>query len=74
MQDLLKVKHAAGGFSFTTTDKKGNTRYGEEKKASILIALKENHTEGVYLTTNNDIKRQLLNGSSQILNSKNIWG
>jgi len=49
------------------------TRYGEAKKQAIINALEDSYTEGIYLTSNGKIKRQLLNGTSQILDSNNSF-
>ena len=73
MKDLVKSKLAAGGYRFNITSGKGNTRYGDAKKQEIIYALEDCWTEGVYLTDNGKIKRQLLNGTSQILNSNNSF-
>lgn len=67
MKDLIKTEHEAGGFKFSLTNKKGNTRYGAEKKRAIITALEDSWTEGVYLTTTGKIKRQLLNGNAEYL-------
>jgi hypothetical protein len=65
--NLIKTKHAAGGFQFHLSDKKGNTRLGDAKKKAIIEALGNDNTEGVYLTTTGLIKVQLLNGIEKII-------
>ena len=70
--ELRKEKHAAGGFIFKLSQT-GNTRYGQSKKDAIISALNDSYTEGVYQTTKGDIKRQLLNGNAEYLNSNNIF-
>jgi hypothetical protein len=67
MTNLIKQKHAAGGYQFFISEKKGNTRFGKAKQQAIIYALLSTCTEGVYLLENKTIKRQLLNGTSQFL-------
>ena len=73
MKNLVKKQQGAGGFQFALSTEKGNTRYGNEKQNAIIEALENSNTEGVYLTTKGQIKRQMLNGNSQILNSRNVF-
>jgi hypothetical protein len=65
--DIIKKKNGAGGYSFSITTDKGNTRLGEAKKTQIIKALQDSYTEGVYLTSKGNIKRQLLNGNAEFL-------
>lgn len=65
--DILKSKHAAGGFILSITTEKGNTRFGEEKKKAIIKALQDSWTEAVYITEKGDVKRQLMNGSFELI-------
>lgn len=67
MKDLIKKQHGAGGFIFSLTAEKGNTRLGKLKKTAIINALNDSWTEGVYETTKGEIIRQLLNGNTQTL-------
>ncbi len=71
MKNLMKKQHGAGGFYFSLTAEKGNTRLGELKKSAIINALNDSWTEGVYETTKGEIIRQLLNGSTETLICKN---
>ena len=66
MTDIKKSKHGAGGYVLSLSEK-GNTRFGTKRKAAIISALKDSWTEGVYITTTGVVKRQLLNGVSEIL-------
>jgi hypothetical protein len=66
-KDIIKQPHGAGGFTLMLTEKEGNTRFGDTKKKVIIEALQASDTEGVYITTNNQVVRQLLNGSKQFL-------
>lgn len=65
--EIKKSKHGAGGFILKLTNEKGNTRFGESKKKRIISALQDSYTEGVYITTKGDVKRQLINGASEII-------
>jgi hypothetical protein len=71
MKNLIKKQHGAGGFIFSLTAEKGNTRLGKLKKTAIINALNDSWTEGVYETTKGEIIRQLLNGNSERLVCKN---
>ena len=71
MKDLMKKQHGAGGFYFSLTAEKGNTRLRELKKAAIINALNDSCTDGVYQTTKCEIIRQLRNGSTERLVCKN---
>ena len=70
--ELLKLKHAAGGFKFSTSEK-GNTRFCEAKKEAIVKAIQDSWSEGVYQTIDGKIKKQLLNGAALYL-TKDITG
>ena len=72
--DLQKSPHGAGGFTLSLTKGKGNTRYSQAKKTAIIQAIRSIWTEGVYVTTDGRIKRQLLNGSAQVLTRDNKSG
>lgn len=72
--ELLKSKHAAGGFIFKTTEGNGNTKFGDAKKEAIVKAIQDSWSEGVYQTTDGKIKKQLLNGSAQFLTKDNETG
>lgn len=65
--DIKKSKHAAGGYVLRLTTEKGNTRFSANKKAKIIEVLQDSWTEGVYITDSKQVKRQLLNGTSEIL-------
>lgn len=65
--NLLKLKHGAGGFYFSTTNDKGNTRFGEAKKKAIIDAIQDSCSDGVYQQPSGKIIKQLLNGCSQNL-------
>lgn len=65
--NIIKSKHGAGGFVLRLTEGKGNTRFGEAKKKAIISALQDSWTEGVYVTTDGKVKRQLLNGTNEII-------
>jgi hypothetical protein len=67
MKNLVKQQHGAGGFQFFTTENKGNTRLGEAKQNTIIKAVEDSWTEGVYQTATGKIKRQLLNGNAEFL-------
>lgn len=71
MKQLLKTKHGAGGFKFSLTENKGNTRLGLLKRVAIIRAIQDSWTEGVYQTQSGLIKRQLLNGNAQYLTKEN---
>jgi hypothetical protein len=71
MKNLVKEKHAAGGYIFRLAEGKSNVRYSDEKKAAIIAALIDRDTDSVLLTDRGDIKRQLLNGSCQFLKKYN---
>ena len=72
--ELLKSKHAAGGFIFKTTEGKGNTKFGDAKKKAIIDALNSSWTEGVYLTTTGKLIQQMLNGTSKELTKDSETG
>ncbi len=72
--ELIKSKHAAGGFIFSTTTGKGNTKFGEAKKEAIVKAIQDSWSEGVYQTTDGKVKKQLLNGSSEFLSKDTETG
>lgn len=66
--DIIKDSHGAGGYVLRITNaSKGNTRFGDSKKKAIVEALQASDTEGVYITTENKVIRQLLNGVTQYL-------
>lgn len=67
MKELTKKRHSAGGFQFSLTSEKGNTRLGAAKQTAIVTAVEHQWTEGVYQTTTGRIKRQLLNGNAEFL-------
>lgn len=66
-QNLLKLKHGAGGYYFTLTEKNGNVKLGEAKKKAIKEALTESWIGAVYETTKGDIIKTLLNGNTLYL-------
>lgn len=67
--NILKQPHGAGGYVLRITNaSKGNTRFGDSKKKVIIEALQASDTEGVYITTKNEVVRQLLNGVTENLN------
>lgn len=66
--DISKQPHGAGGYVLRITNaSKGNTRFGDSKKKAIIKALQDSWTEGVYITTDNKVVRQLLNGVKEDL-------
>lgn len=65
--DIVKKEHGAGGYYFSLTTKKGNTRYGAAKKKAIINALQDSWVEGVYLTTTGKLIKQLLNGNAEAI-------
>jgi hypothetical protein len=65
--DIIKKKNYAGGYNLFVTEGKGNTRFGEDKKKEIVNAILDSHTQGVYITSKNIVKRQLMNGVAQFL-------
>lgn len=65
--NILKQPHGAGGYTLKLTEQKGNTHFGDAKKKVIIEALRASDTEGVYITTKNEVVRQLLNGTKQKL-------
>lgn len=67
MKNLIKSKHAAGGYKFLLTENKSNIRYGEVKKNAIIKAIEDSWVEGVYITSSGNIKKQMLNGTYSIL-------
>lgn len=67
MENLIKTKNAAGGFQFSVSENKGNTRLGEEKKKAIIATVKDIWTESVYQDSKGEIFRLLINGNTQYL-------
>lgn len=65
--NIIKQPHGAGGYTLKLTNEKGNTRFGDSKKKAIVEALQASDTEGVYITTKNEVVRVLLNGTKQFL-------
>jgi hypothetical protein len=67
MRNLVKEKHAAACCVFKLKDKQTNVRYSDAKRAVIVAALEDRDTDCIFLTSKNQVCRQMLNGCLQTL-------